>query len=91
MDCSWTTKNGEPLWTYYWDEYLEILKNVKDLAAQGLVATDKSAGTGVIINYDFDYTSRTYKDYKNKSDKNGMAGNTIAVYTTSSNMAIWSP
>ena len=89
-DFSWTEKNGEPLWTYYWDEYLEILKNVKDLAAQGLVATDKSAGTGVIINYDFDYTSRTYKDYKNKSDKNGMAGNTIAVYTTSSNMAIWS-
>ena len=89
-DFSWTEKNGEPLWTYYWDEYLEILKDVKDLAAKGLVATDKSAGTGFIINYDFDYTTRTYKDYKNKADKNGMAGNTIAVYTKSSNMASWS-
>ncbi len=89
-DFSWTQKNGEPLWTYYWDEYLQILKNVKDLAAQELVKTDATVGKGVVINHDFDYKKASYKSYKSQSVTQAQNGSSIAAYTTSTNMAIWS-
>lgn len=88
-DFEWTQKNGEPLWTYYWDEYLQILKNVKDLAAQGLVKTDTKAGKGIVINYDFDYTQSSYKAYKSTSDMDAKLGNSIASYTTTTIFGIW--
>ncbi len=66
-DFEWTQKNGEPLWTYYWDEYLEILKDARSLAENNLVATDSKGGKkGVILNYDFDPKNTTYIQYKSK-------------------------
>ena len=89
-DFAWTQKNGEPLWTYYWDEYLEILKRVRELADQNLVKTDAKAGKGVVVNYNFNYKDNAYKAYKNSSDSDASKGNSIATYTTSTKMAIWS-
>lgn len=89
-DFSWTEKNGEPLWTYYWDEYLEILKDVKELAAQGLVKTDASAGKNVVVNYDFDYAKSSYKSYKSQSKSQAENGNSIAAYTSPTNYGLWS-
>lgn len=88
-DFDWTQKNGEPLWTYYWDEYLQILKNVKDLAAQGLVKTDTKAGNNVVINYDFDYTTASYKSYKTTSRSDAEMGNSIASFATTTSYGIW--
>ncbi len=78
----WKQKNGEPLWTYYWDEYLEILKDVKDLAEKGLVQTDKKAGKGVILNYDFDPNGAQYIMNKGKSNQAYQKGYAIAGYNT---------
>lgn len=87
---AWTQKNGEPLWTYYWDEYLQILKNVRELAAQELVKTDKSAGKGVVINHDFDYKKSSYKSYKSQSKTQAENGSSIAGYTTTTQFGVWS-
>ncbi len=59
-DYSWTTKNGEPLWSYYWDEYLEILKDINMLAAEELVLTNAEEET-CIANYTLDKSDATYK------------------------------
>lgn len=89
-DFAWTQKNGEPLWTYYWDEYLEILKNVRDLAAQGLVKTDTTVGKNVVINYDFDYTKSAYKSYKTQSKTQAQNGSSIAAFATPTTYGLWS-
>ena len=89
LDFSWTTKNGEPLWTYYWDEYLQILQRANELAAEGLVYTD-SVETKRVVHYDMNDTAsgRKYalRNYKN----NAQIGLSIASYTTSAEAAMWS-
>ncbi len=77
-DFSWTQKNGEPLWTYYWNEYLEILKDAKELADKGLVQTYSIGGTKMIFNHDFDYESRDYLKANTKYSSEAKAGKSIA-------------
>ncbi len=87
-DFSWTQKNGEPLWSYCWDEYLEILKDVRSLAAEELIAVDKKAGKGgVIVNYDFDYTTTEYKMALAKAGSNWRMAKGIAGYTVQQEFA----
>ncbi len=80
----WKQKNGEPLWTYYWDEYLEILKDVRELAENGLVQTDADVGNNVILNYDFDPLGKSYVKNKNKSKIAYERASAIAGYNTPS-------
>ncbi len=79
----WKQKNGEPLWTYYWDEYLEILKDVRSLAESDLIQIDKKAGKGVILNYDFDTKNPQYIMGKAKSTSAYQEATAIAGYNTS--------
>ncbi len=80
----WKQKNGEPLWTYYWDEYLEILKNVRNLAENGLIMVDPKAGNNVILNYDFDPMGKSYIQSKSKAKSAYENGRAIAGYNTPS-------
>ncbi len=81
----WKQKNGEPLWTYYWDEYLEILKDVRDLAENDLIQKDtKAGGNNVILNYDFDPQGKTYLQNKAKSENAYKNAKAIAGYNTPS-------
>ncbi len=79
-DFSWTTKNGEPLWTYYWDEYLEILKKVKTLAANELVLTNINE-KGYIANYTLDRSDISYLESVRSQEDTGMFSG-IAAYAT---------
>ncbi len=84
-DFSWTTKNGEPLWTYYWDEYLEILKNVNMLAAEELVVTNAEEPSA-IAGYMLDKTDIVYKaSIKGQELAGGYSG--IASYTRDDKIA----
>ncbi len=88
MDFSWTTKNGEPLWTYYWDEYLQILQRANELAAEGLVYTD-SVETKRVVHYDMNDTASGRKYALRNYEKNAAAGLSIATYSTSAEAARW--
>ena len=88
MDFSWTTKNGEPLWTYYWDEYLEILKRANELAAEGLVYTD-ALNPNRIVHYNMDDKSAGRKHASRMYAANSSNGVSIASYTTSSVLSQW--
>ncbi len=87
-DFSWTTKNGEPLWTYYWDEYLEILKDVNMLAAEELVLTNAEEET-CIANYTLEKTDATYKASISGQDQAG-AFSGAAGYAREDKFAWWS-
>ncbi len=89
MDFSWTTKNGEPLWTYYWDEYLQILQRANELAAEGLVYTD-SVETKRVVHYDMNDTASGRKYALRNYATNAAMGLSVASYTTSAQAAIWS-
>ena len=89
MDFSWTTKNGEPLWTYYWDEYLQILQRANELAAEGLVYTD-TVETKRVVHYDMNDTASGRKYALRNYKTNAAMGLSIASYTTSAQAAIWS-
>ncbi len=86
-DFSWTTKNGEPLWTYYWDEYLSILKNVNELAAEGLVFTHEEYPNR-ILNYTLDKTEPFYKSIASMESGAGSFSG-IACYCRDDRMAWW--
>ena len=88
LDFSWTTKNGEPLWTYYWDEYLQILTRANELAAEGLVYTDAKKPNSV-VHYDFEDKSAGRKPANQSWKMNTETGKSIASYTTSAQAGIW--
>ncbi len=86
-DFSWTTKNGEPLWTYYWDEYLGILKDVNMLAAEELVLTN-AEDESCIANYTLDKTDATYKaSISGQNEAGGFSG--AAGYARDDKFAWW--
>ena len=88
LDFSWTTKNGEPLWTYYWDEYLQILQRANELAAEGLVYTD-SVETKRVVHYDMNDMASGRKYALRNYEKNAKYGLSIASYTTPATAAMW--
>ncbi len=87
-DFSWTTKNGEPLWTPYWDEYLEILKDVNMLASESLVCTNIEYENR-IANFTLDTTDALYNASVKGMDVDS-ASTGIAGYAREDKLACWS-
>ncbi len=87
-DFTWTTKNGEPLWTPYWDEYLSILKDVNMLASEGLVCTNLEY-ENCIANYTLDTTDPMYQASVRGMDAAGGSSG-IAGYVRDDKFAWWS-
>lgn len=77
----WTVKNGEPLWTYAWDEYKLILDEVLTWVNEGLVPHDLGDGKGgwyagagkVLAGYKgvYDYDDDRDDDQKKLSERLG--------------------
>lgn len=85
INFDWTEKNGEPLWTYYWDDYLSILENARMMGEQHLTMNDTN-NMNFIVNYNLDYNSKGRQFWTDESrwKKQCESGNAVTTYAPSS-------
>lgn len=72
----WKEKNGEPIFSYYFPEYLEVLETVNRWAKKGLVCTSATDGTKIAMSGDL----KTDDNMKSQDDAKAYATGALCLY-----------
>lgn len=76
IDFSWKEKNGEPIFSYYFPEYLEVLETVNRWAKNGWVLTSATDSTKIAMCGDL----KSDDNIKSKDDAKAYASGALCLY-----------